>query len=144
MTCDQHSRYNHFYGVNLLYCEADVGRIRLKSAFEHAQYTQIQSILRMRKVSAGPQIILRMCKVSSGPLLSIHTFCSTCMHWFCKWTVEILIDCVECAGWSGPALSACAWRQVFELRGPYRFTKFWHASFDGGGGGCRLLCSTLP
>ena len=67
------------------------------------QYTQIQIILRMRKVS-------------SGPLLSIHTFCSR--HWFCKRTVKILIDCVECTGWSGPALSACALKTGFRIARP--------------------------
>ena len=39
-----------------------------KSAFENAQCTQIQNILRMQQVL-------------SGPLLSIHTFCS--IQWFC-------------------------------------------------------------
>ena len=40
-----------------------MGRIKRKSAFEHAQTVQIQPILRMRKVS-------------SRLLLFIHTFCS--------------------------------------------------------------------
>ena len=37
-----------------------IGRVKRKSAFEHAQNAQIQIILRMRKVPPGP-------------LLSIHT-----------------------------------------------------------------------
>ena len=40
-----------------------MGHIKLKTAFEHAQNAQIQTILQMRIVSFEP-------------LLSIHTFCS--------------------------------------------------------------------
>ena len=39
----------------------ETGHVMRKSVFKHAQNTQIQIILRMRKVS-------------SGPLLSIYTF----------------------------------------------------------------------
>ena len=42
---------------------ADMSRVKRKSALEHAQ-------------NPHNQIILRMCIVSSEPLLSIHTFCS--------------------------------------------------------------------
>ena len=45
-----------------------MGSVKRKSTFEHAQNAQIQIILRMRKVSAGP-------------VLSIRTFCS--IQWLC-------------------------------------------------------------
>ena len=45
-----------------------MGRVKQKSAFEHAHNAQIQIILRMRKVF-------------SETLHSIHTFCS--IQWFC-------------------------------------------------------------
>ena len=57
-----------------------------------------------------------MRKVSSEPLLSIHTFCS--IQWFCSQTVKALIRMRIRAVWSGPSLSAHAWRRVFCLMQP--------------------------
>ena len=46
----------------------EIGRAKRNRVFEHAHNAQIQSILRVRKIS-------------SGILLSIHTFCT--IQWFC-------------------------------------------------------------
>ena len=49
-------------GLFLIKCHFYIGRVKQKSAFEHAQKGHIQIILRTRKVS-------------SESLLSVHTFC---------------------------------------------------------------------
>ena len=51
-------------------------------------------------------------------LLSIDTFYS--VQWVCKQTVKALIRLHRYTVWSGPLLSAYAWRHVFAWRGPYK------------------------
>ena len=53
-----------------------ISLVKRKRAFEHTQSTQVQNILRMRKIS-------------SVTLVLIHTFCS--IQWFCYGAVESLI-----------------------------------------------------
>ena len=57
-----------------------MGRVKQKSAFEHAQNVRIHNILRMREVL-------------SGHLLSIETFYT--IQWFCLRTAKALIDCAD-------------------------------------------------
>ena len=42
------------------------------------------------------------------------------IQWFYFWTTKVLIRLRECAGWSGPSLSAYARKHVSAWRGPYR------------------------
>ena len=76
----------------------ELGQVKRKCTFEHAQNTQMQIILRMRKVS-------------SGPWFSIHTLCSIQLG--CKRTLKVLIRLQGCVGWPGPSLSAYVRRQAF-------------------------------
>ena len=80
-------------------------RFQRKSAFEHAQNSQLQIILRIRKETKGT--------------FSIPTFCTCSVQWFCQQTVNALIRLCDCAGWSGPSLSANARKNVFAWRGPF-------------------------
>ena len=75
----------------------NMGRIKRKSAFEHAQNAQIHIILHMRKVS-------------SGHLLSIEIFCSI------KWLSLRTAKAQSRLRGSGPLLSAYAQRHVFSAR----------------------------
>ena len=80
----------------------NVGRIKRKSAFEHAQNVRIH-------------IIRCMHKVSSGSLFSIDTFYS--IQWFWQRTAKALIRLRSRAVWSGPSLFTHAPKAHFNWRG---------------------------
>ena len=92
----------HFFQAYTIWNVGYMGSIKRKSAFEHA--------------CADSDYPVQACSnYPSGPLFSSHTYCG--IQWFCKRTVKALVRLRGCAGWSGPSLSAYAWRQVFAWHG---------------------------
>ena len=92
------------YGYNTAKFNDNMDGVKRKSAFRYAKNAQIQIILLMRTVS-------------SGLLLFIGIFYNT--QWFLQRAAKALIRLCIRTVWSGPSLSAYAWRHVFDRRGPY-------------------------
>ena len=110
----------------------NMGRVKRRSAFEHAQNAPIHIILHMRKVL-------------SGHLLSTEIFCS--IKWFSLQTAKAQIRLRGCAVWSGPLLSAYTkdmisrgtashvaahiyWKEAIQIRGGWgdyaNVFRVWH------------------